>query len=225
MKILVIIITGGDTKPYVTNLYSLISYMKEKYSESTVDYACITSLASDQYDDIIEFKYREIDSSMQLSKMCNFISKYSDQLQYDWFIKIRPEIELLSKIDIETLSTDHIHARAREYRGPRQILFGNSLSGEGEHNHINDSTYSNIEDILTLDDQVYLFHKNIIDLGGFSPFKSLLGELEREWTHLHCWRSRDIKMNIIGIDAIFKRNNTDGNTYAYRKSGNINIRI
>ena len=222
MRILVMVVSGVDLMPYSKDLYTLQEFMTKHYSQDTVDYACITSSASNSIcNDSIQFKYTEINSNMQLSKVCDFITKYKDQLNYDWFIKIRPEIQLLTKIDIDTLSTDCIHARAREYRGPRRIVYGNSVSGEGEHSSINASFYSDKEDIIALDDQIYLFHRNIIDMGGFVPFKT--NELEREWFHSNCWKSRGIKLNVIGVDVIFTRKNEKGDPTAYRKSGNINM--
>jgi hypothetical protein len=222
MRILVMVVSGGDLMPYSKDLNTLQEFMKTHYSQDTVDYACITSSASNSIcNDSIQFKYTEINSNMQLSKVCDFLTKYKDQLNYDWFIKIRPEIQLFAKIDIDTLSNDCIHARAREYRGPRRILYGNSLSGEGEHNSVNASFYSDIEDIIALDDQIYIFHRNIIDMGGFVPFQT--NELEREWIHSNCWKSRGIKLNVIGINAILTRKDKDGIPYMYMKSGNINM--
>jgi len=235
MKILVILLHGGDISPYINNIYKLQEDMKHNYSQDIVDYACITSSGCNtNYANSIGFKYIEINTNMQLSKMCTFITKYKDQLNYDWFIKIRPEIQLVSKINIDTLSTDCIHARAREYRGPRKILFGNSVAGEGEFIGINESFYSDTEEIIALDDQIYLFHRNIIDMGAFVSCTSDeilqycrrgsdILNWEHEWTHSNCWKSRGIKLNVIGIDLMFTRNNEEGISYNYRRSGNINI--
>ena len=137
-------------------------------------------------------------------------------------------MQLLGRINIEDISRDSIHARAREYKGPRQILFGNSLSGEGEHRTMNATSYSDTEDIVALDDQIYIFHRNIIEQGGFASLSNeelMLYYLkdnellcwEHEWTHSNCWKARNIKLNVIGINMIFERSNT------YRKSGNINM--
>jgi len=229
MRILIILVTGGDISPYIKNIYKLKEYMQNNYGQHDVDYASITSSEiSTECDDILHFKYKHINSNMQLTKMCDFISTYKGELVYDWFIKTRPEITLFDKLDIMELSTDSIHARAREYRGPRQILFGNSVYGEGEHRSINASSYSDTEDIVALDDQIYIFHRNIIEQGAFSSLSpeelmlyyvkdSEVLSWEHEWTHSKCWKSRNIKLNVIGINMIFERSNT------YRKSGNINM--
>jgi hypothetical protein len=229
MRILVILISGGDINPYIQNIYTLKEFMSTNYGDDHIDYASITSSeVSNGCDEILKFTYKYVNSKMQLSKICDFITTYKDKLKYDWFIKIRPEIQLLEKINITDLSTDYIHARAREYIGPRQILFGNSVHGEGEHQTLNSSYYSDTEDIVALDDQIYIFHRNIIENGGFSSLSSeeLMNYYTKgneflpwhhEWTHSKCWKTRNIKLNVIGINMIFKR---DG---IFRKSGHINM--
>ena len=229
MRILIILISGGDIKPYIQNIYKLKEYMSNNYGDDEIEYASITSSeVSNECDEILQFTYKYVSSKMQLSKICDFISTYKEKLNYDWFIKIRPEIQLLDKINIIDLSTEYIHARAREYIGPRQILYGNSVHVEGEHKTINSSYYSHTEDIVALDDQLYIFHRNIIEKGGFSALSSeelmkyyMKGNLflpwDHEWTHSTCWKSRNIKLNVIGINMIFKRDTI------FRKSGHINM--
>ena len=131
---------------------------KEKYYPSyLIDYACISSTDNfTNLDKLLNLKYKEIDSKKQLSKVCNFITKFKDELDYDWFIKIRPEVQIFSRIDFESLPRNTISARVREYLGPKKIMYGNSTSGPGWNQSINDCKFSEKEEIIILDDQIII---------------------------------------------------------------------
>ena len=87
-----------------SNINILNNYLK-KYEDSVVDY-CGISNSDDfyNYENIISFKYKIINPKQQFSKICDFITQYKAELDYDWFIKIRPDIKLLEPINFEVLS-------------------------------------------------------------------------------------------------------------------------
>ena len=116
-----------------------------------------------------------------------------------------------------------INARAREYKGPKSIQFGNSLP-----NKYSECNYRIFESIKILDDQIFIFHKSILN-----KFKNItflpenfyiasrhgLLKHEHEWFHTNYWKLCNINLNIIGINAEL----LDTNRKIRYKSGNINI--
>jgi hypothetical protein len=177
-----------------------------------VDYAGISSVDDfANYEDIIKFKYKEIDTKYQLTKVCNFIQKYS--LDYDWFIRFRTEMYLLNPIDFKNLCVMSINARARKYIGPKSIKYGMSIDLP--------SGFSESETFVEVDDQIYIFHKNVIDKGGFSGIELYDNKItiENETVHTEFWNLRGISFNIVPINALFMR---DTSWIGYQ-SGNINI--
>lgn len=229
MKILVIITTGGNLEEYIDSIITFRDFICKNYSNCMVDYACISSSYNfDPLEGVLSLKYKEVNPKRQLSKLCDFITKYKEELTYDWFIKTRPEIHLNRVVDLFSLSLNSIHARAREYKGPKKILFGTSTGGSGFHRNDKGSEYSDIEETIVLDDQFYIFHREVIDLDAFLPFEpdhvpewyianNIMCKWEHEWLHSNCWKSRNIQMNVIGIDIVFERA-----CGAYTSSGNLN---
>ncbi len=117
MRILVIISSNEflQCKELRENIIILRNYMKDL--PYRVDYAGISSKDDfENYEDIIEFKFKMINPKKQLSKMCDFIKENRGQLNYDWYIKIRPEIMLMEQIPFDTLMSNSINARARHTR-------------------------------------------------------------------------------------------------------------
>ena len=146
-----------------------------------------------------------------MQKDHNFVQKY--QLQYDWFIRFRTEMFLLSPIDFNGLCPMSINARARKYVGPKRIQYGMSIELP--------STFSEEESFVEVDDQIYIFHKNVIDKGGFSGIESYNNKItiENETVHTEFWNLRGIPFNIIPINALFMR---DPSWIGYQ-SGNLNM--
>jgi hypothetical protein len=70
----------------------------------TIDY-CGISNTNDfhNYADIITFKYQVVNTKRQFSKLCDFITEYKQELDYDWYIKFRPDMKLLDPIDMDIL--------------------------------------------------------------------------------------------------------------------------
>jgi hypothetical protein len=204
MRILVMIVSHELRKEYLSNINILNEYLMK--TNNQIDY-CGISNQNDfgNYESAIEFKYKIINPKRQLSKVCDFISQYKNELEYDWYIKIRPDLCLLESINFDMLSTVAINARARKYRGPKHIKHGMSVNGEGVWKNIGDCFYSETEQEVILDDHLYIFHNNIITQGGFDAVEET--HLENEWTHSHCWRTRlpAGALNIIGIYTVFTR--------------------
>ena len=104
-----------------------------------VDFCGISSYDDfSAYESVITFKYKIINPVRGMSKICDFITKYKDQLDYDWFVKSRPENKLLEPIQFGLLLDNAINARARVYRGPKKIKYGCSVNGEGQWKDVGD---------------------------------------------------------------------------------------
>lgn len=210
MRLLVIIATNKMAINLKRNIIRLDFLLR--HQGHYVDYAgisCVDDFAN--YEDIIKFKYKEIDNKYQLTKMCNFIQKY--KLEYDWFIRFRTEMFLLDPINFTNLCPSSINARARKYVGPKRIQYGMSIELP--------ATFSEEETLVELDDQIYIFHKNVIDKGGFSGIEGYHNKItiENETVHAEFWNLRGIPFNIIPINALFIR---DPCWIAYQ-SGNLNM--
>jgi hypothetical protein len=74
------------------------------------------------YEHIIDFKYKLIVNNTKiLSRLTKFIFKYKNQFEYDWFIRIRPEVELLESLDFSKMCQQSINARARVYKEKKKL--------------------------------------------------------------------------------------------------------
>ena len=168
--------------------------------------------------------------------MCDFIRTYKNILDYDWYIKIRPEVKLLEPINFNILSDMAINARARVYRGPKKIVYGMSINGDDEWKNVGDCYYDDIQKEIVLDDILYIFHNNMIKNNAFESinYSSIENEwfqtniiqnkafnrdkydnVENEWYHTTCWVYNKIKLNVIGINLEL--------VHYKRSSGHINI--
>jgi hypothetical protein len=213
MKLLVIISSHDLNKRHSNNIEILNSYLCG-LPDTEVSYCGISNQDDfHNYEDIISFKYKVINSQRQLSKLCDFITDNKSTLNYDWFIKIRPDAKLLEPINFELLSDKAINARARVYRGPKQIKYGLS-TGVGCWETVKDCSIQPHETEVILDEGLIIFHNNIIQLNAFDKIaKNLI--VENEWVHTRCWKSRNIKFNVIGINLVL----TDYNA----GSGDVNM--
>jgi hypothetical protein len=212
MTVLIIISNHLFDKKWSDNIKILNDYMK--MSDHKVDYCGISNQDDfHNYEDIIQFKYKIINTKEQLNKICDFITDYKLKLDYDWYIKIRPEIKLIENIPFAMLSENAINSRARVYNGPSRIKYGMSINGEGRWKNIGDCFYAEHEHDIVLDDMFYIFHKNIIQMNAFNRID--YPHMQNEWGHTELFKNRVIPLNIIGIHLCF----TKYNTY----SGDINI--
>ena len=214
MKLLIILSSHIFDKKCCDNIKCLNDLMK-KNNDLEFDYCGISNQNDfDIYETIIQFKYKIINTKKQLSKICDFITEYKSQLEYDWYMKIRPEVKLFDIDFFHMLSENAINARARIYNGPKKIKYGMSINGEGRFKNIGDCHYADTEHNILLDDMIYIFHKNIVEKNAFEKITPLQHECESEHTSL--FNERQIQLNVIGINLCFTKNGGDF-------SGNINM--
>ena len=189
---------------WIDNIIILRDYM----IDLDVHYCGISSQDDfHHYESILSFKYKIINPKRQLSKVCDFIS--SMELDYDWYMKIRPDIKLLEMIPFPILSKEAINARARVYFGPRYIPYGMSINGEGIWKDLCDSHYDEIEHDIVLDDMLFLFHNNVKK--AFEPIHP--DNDEGEWQQTLLFNERNIPLHVIGIHLENTKYNTfSGNT-------------
>jgi len=210
MKILIIICNAQFKEEYLENIIILKNFL----NEHEVEWCGIFS-NDDFYhlEKIINFNYKIIDENKQLSKICKFITDFKSQLNYDWYIKFRPDLKLLEPINFDSLLPNSINARARVYNGPKCIEYGCSVGGKGSWSHIKNCNLSENENFI-LDDMLYIFDQNIINNNGFQ-FKKLNEPVEQEWVHTSYWKNSKINLNVIGLNLINMKYNG--------QSGHINL--
>jgi len=181
MKLLIIISAAELSEKWCDNIKILNNYMQNNNME--IEYCGISNQDDfHNYETIIQFKYKIINTKLQFSKICDFITEYKSQLDYDWYMKIRPDMQLLDNIVFDMLSENAINARARTYYGPKKIKYGMAVNGEGIWKDIGDCYYADTESNVILDDQVYIFHKNTIQNNAFEK-NTILYEYENEWIY------------------------------------------
>jgi hypothetical protein len=212
MRLLIIIASHEFDVRWKSNIDILYNYMK--IQNIYVDFCGISNQDDfHNYEDIITFKYKIVNTKKQFSKICDFITDYKTDLQYDWYMKIRPDIMLLENINFDILCEKSINARARGYHGPKQIKYGSSVNGEGFWKGINGSEYSESEHDIVLDDMLFIFHNNVIQKNAFDKIE---GDFpNHELLQTETYNNRNIPLNVIGIYL----KNTRYNGY----SGNINM--
>ena len=204
-SILFIICSNEMDSFFIPNMQKLNDFIQRLSLEYDVNIACISSVDDfENYESIIVFKYKVINSKRQMGKMCDFISDNKEKMTYDWYVKVRLEIELLSDIDFTTLCPFSINCRARYYTGPKKIKYGCSVGGIGGWSKHKVTQYSEMVSEIIADDQIYIFHKNVINMGGFT-YLSKEHEItaNHEWDHTEMWKSRNININVVGIHAGF----------------------
>jgi hypothetical protein len=204
MKLLVIICSHEFNIKWCDNIIILNNYL------NYVDISyCGISSQNDfyNYEHIIQFKYKVINTKLQFSKICDFITNYKNELNYDWYIKIRPDIKLLEPINFNMLSDISINARARIYYGPKKIKYGMSVNGAGIWQNIGDKYYSENENNIVLDDMFFVFHHNIIKLNAFDTINDYTPGWE-EKMQTNTFTNRNIHLNVIGINLENTKYNT-----------------
>ena len=218
MKVLVIITTLSMDINSIQNIIILKYYMDQlKQICYTIDYGGISSFNDfENYENIINFKFKLVSPKKQLSKLCDFINIYKDNLNYDWYIKIRTEVKLLEQLQFCNLLKTSINVRTRVYKGPKKILYGSSKGGEGIWNHEKGFIYSDKEEEIIPDDHIYIFHHNIIELEGFKQTEPYTDIIEDEWFHKCQWDKYNIPINPIGINMDFTK-------FGHAYSGHLNI--
>ena len=214
MRVLVILVGHEMLTEHIANIKILNDFMIK--SNIQVDYGGVSN-TDDFYnfDGLISFKYKMVNNNLQINKICDFITENEKTLDYDWYIKFRPDMKLLEQFEFSTLKKNAVNARARRYTGPAIIKWGMSVGGEGMWQEIREYTYNKVESTVILDDMIYIFDNDVIKNGAFKPVSSLLIQTEPAFTNtLKC---RNIKLNVIGIDCL--------NTKHQCRSGHLNIPI
>ena len=226
MKILFIIAYNIYQEYYIDCINTLKNVIDNYYDKHLVDIACINSNGDfTNIEGILSLKFKIKNPKLQFDKICDFIS--SNSLDYDWFIKLRPDIKIFEPIDFSKLDQNAINARARVYTGNLKLKNAASVGGKGiaEHN-VRDTCGAPFD--IVMDDIIYIFHKNVILNSGFSiinddikdNFYNLLSyhpKIQHEWFHTYVWNTRKIPFNIISINMCIITQN--GNC---RYSGDIN---
>lgn len=212
LKLLVIVCSRDFDSRWCDNIAILSDYMKKL--DMQVDY-CGISNQDDfiNYESIITFKYKIINTKKQFSKICDFITEHRSTLEYDWYMKVRPEVKLLEQINFDRMSETAINARARAYHGPKRIKHGMSINGAGIWREIGDCTYEENEHSIALDDMLFIFHRNIVEMNAFyndefGDIEGYWGDLEIEWMQTKVYTNRNIPLNVIGLFLEFTKNNT-----------------
>jgi hypothetical protein len=219
MKLLVIVSSHEMNPINYQNIEELTTYFTAS-TDITVEYCGISNTDDfHNYENIIKFKFKIVNQKHQFSKICDFISDNKCVLNYDWYVKIRPDIKLLEAINFNILSDNSINARARYYSGPKCIKNGMSVNGEGIWRNIGDCYYDMYERNIILDDQIYIFHNNVIKMGAFDKVNPVEYNNDivksNEWIQSRIWKNRNISFNVIGLNLLM----TKYNCY----SGNINM--
>jgi hypothetical protein len=195
-KVLVMIVGHEMNKNFVPNIVILRDFMKDYET----DYAVISS--SDDFahfEGTIPMKYKEVNPKRQVAKIFEFISKYKDELNYDWFIRVRPDLKLLEPLPLNECDPSMINARARVYNGPRTIPHGLSSGGPGEWSWAKDYVYMDKEQDIILDNMIFIFGKKVVDAGAFSEVTDPPTHRD-EWTLSNIWKGKNIHFNIVGIN-------------------------
>lgn len=197
---------------YVINIQILNHYIQQLSKEYIVDIACISGRDDfENFDEILQFKYKVINPKKQLDKICDFVSECPES--YDWYVKIRAEVILREQLDFSSFCKNSINARARVYNGPLSVKNGSAAGGQGYLDYIHAIHYSPELKEIILDDMLYIFHKNLVEKGGFRPitdeergrkdwyFTSLWNQ--HEWYHTAVWKSRGIPLNLVSLNVNF----------------------
>lgn len=290
LKVLFIILADDLDSYFTPNIVILKKYIDDLSKKYTVDVSCVLSHDNFQvYQPILPFKYTMINPKSQFDKLCDFISLCDEK--YDWYVKIRPEIELLDQLNFENYCKQSINVRARRYIGPQKLLYATSVGGEGGFKYCgSENGFDTVVKKIIADDQIFIFHRNVIDTGGFLQLhpleiyaanndgisksatddaikyrteKTIVDAIEkaqlntisniqlmnaknvglhtidyrlsfedyknihqREWFHTSIWNSRNININIVGINVIFHRSPSyiwEGPGIFFAKSGNLNM--
>ena len=227
MKVLLMIISHNITNNNLQNIYNkIINPLKT----DNIDVDLATCISGSDNSISNEVKYNFKFDGFQLAKVCYVVNKFEDD-EYDYYIKMRPEIELKTIINqafLLELSKTKINSRCRQYAGPSiDLKFG--MSCQKSSIRKGDILY-NDKVVICPDDQMYIFHKSIKKV--FSPIADdtysnyckkindkreywvdqwMLDETywkkniyEREGHHKFIWYSRGFDINPIGLNITLK---------------------
>lgn len=167
MRILIIFVSHKMDDIFIQSVESiknkLIKPLKEK---NHLDLCCISSHGDNCYENILgKMLFNITCKERQFTKMIE-VFKYIEEHNiddYDWYIKIRPDLYINEIIDTNKLNTcnkDAINARVRFYLGPEiNLHYATSYKVDSVWNH----SWQYRDDFTTIvpDDQFVVFHNNI----------------------------------------------------------------
>ena len=209
MKVLVFIISHCFDPQWKPNMVILRDYMQSIDGE--VEYCAISSQNDFvAYNDVIPYKYTVVNPLCQIRKLHDFVGKYHPCLQYDWFIKTRPDIKMLEPLRFDWLNPNAINARARVYKGPKAIPYGMSVNGPHDiFSNIKDSVAKEaLETEVVLDDQFFVFSHKVVAAGAFRPVIVLPNVCSNEWVQSDIFKARNIPLNVIGMQLELTKHKT-----------------
>ena len=226
----------------------LINPLKKYY---TLDIATVTSNKyNDNFENILgKAKYKITCEKPVMSKLCKLFEtiNYDD---YNWYIKIRPELTLMENIDLNTIKKcckNSVNGRVRHYFGP-YINIKNAVSIPNHQIISCQNSDINIKDWNRNDFKykkdvslapcslIYIFSnlvaKKIIDidvkkLEGENIPKGiknhLIGEInsQHEGFHGAYYKYSNINYNIIGLNFRLRGSNTAGDLVITGKTKKI----
>jgi hypothetical protein len=204
-RILITIVSRTMDSKWLDNIRSIKQRCINVLGHNQVDIACISSTNDHvNYESVLgPIKYKVVSNKPQFSKLFDFVSSCPET--YDWYIKFRPDIELVEDITqqkLDSLSKNSINARVRQYVGSARIPYGASVGGRWQHINDAEIQYAPHEKHIILDDQVYIFHRSVVEQGGFEP----IDESKPSWPEHFVsgiWTARNIRFNPIGLQVIF----------------------
>ena len=204
-NILVIIVNDKYNTLFDTNLGTWATRL---FPGNNIDYAVVLSEYDEaKYDQIenalggIKIKYRVANAERQMHKLWRFVSGLGEN--YDWYVKIRPEIQLLDTLRLYSCVAGHLNGRARVYRGPKHVEYGMSVKGEGCWHFIQyDYSECPTEQEVVMDDQMFIFDGTVVESGVFNDMDIHHTDFpEREMTRL--LNKHGVKLNVVGLNVKF----------------------
>lgn len=167
----------------------------------------------------------EIYRTGQLSKFCRAVHTFDVNQKYDFYVKIRPDIQMFAPINLKAIKhaagdspPPTVYARARVYHGPRALVNGASVGGVGVWSeHRTDSLIpAEVQHSVILDDQVFVVNAAARKAGVLSPLTSS-APIEHEWFHTGLWGERGACLVVIGIDCkLLKYQACSGDLYGWK---------
>jgi hypothetical protein len=105
----------------------------------------------------------------QLSKTCAAVKLLRHRLsalkrhRCEWYVKTRPEFELLSEVAFTTYRHDAVNARVRYYRGPLRLQYGSSMGGPFTMENRRHMMFANMTEVVVADDMFYAVHADMAE--------------------------------------------------------------
>jgi hypothetical protein len=169
MKILLILSTHEMNMSFVDSVKTIKLNIIDSLIEdgNSVDIFCVSSNDDhDNYKEVLgNIKFKIKSNERQFLKIVQ-VFKYLDSNNiedYDWYIKVRPDLTVNEKIDnqkMDTFNKNAVNSRVRFYLGPEiNIPYGTAYTVDEVWKH--SWSYSETINSIVPDDQIYFFHTSI----------------------------------------------------------------